>query len=221
MSYHVAIFDFDYTLADSSAGVIDCVNHSLLQMKLTPATEEEIRKTIGLSLSETYSALTGRRNVAEAQEFRALFATRADHVMLENTVIFGSAKPCITSLLGKGMRLGIATSKFRYRIEAFLEREGLASCFEAVVGAEDVAELKPSPASIKLAIEMLHSSSREAVCVGDTVIDAQAAALAGVPFVAVLTGMTGRKDFKDHETLAVINDLTQLSTVLEGGNQDS
>ncbi len=34
------IFDFDYTLADSSPGVIECVNYALTRLDLTAASSE-------------------------------------------------------------------------------------------------------------------------------------------------------------------------------------
>ncbi|MXX53459.1 MAG: HAD hydrolase-like protein, partial [Dehalococcoidia bacterium] len=42
------LFDFDFTLADSSAGIIACINHGLRKLGLPEAPDEEIMKTIGL-----------------------------------------------------------------------------------------------------------------------------------------------------------------------------
>ena len=52
------IFDFDYTLADASEGIVDCVGYALRQMRLPPSEPAAIQKTIGLSLSKTFAALT-------------------------------------------------------------------------------------------------------------------------------------------------------------------
>ncbi len=46
--------------------------------------------------------------------------------------------------------------------------------------------------------------------VGDTVIDAQAAANAGVPFVAVLSGVTPREAFAPFEKVAVLPNVGDL-----------
>lgn len=53
------IFDFDYTLADSSAGIVACVNHALHSMGLSHAPEEDICRTIGLSLHEAFPRYAG------------------------------------------------------------------------------------------------------------------------------------------------------------------
>ena len=43
------IFDFDYTLADSSQGAIECINFAFDQMGLDRVTDEAACRTIGLS----------------------------------------------------------------------------------------------------------------------------------------------------------------------------
>jgi phosphoglycolate phosphatase len=214
MSYQAVIFDFDYTLADSSKGVIECVNHSLMQMKLPAAPGDDIRKTIGLSIRETYRVLTDRASPVEANQFAELFASRADQVMLEGTFLFTSAGQSIPRLLSKRRRLGIVTSKFHYRIEAFLKREGLSECFEVVVGAEDVPDLKPSPMGLKLALDKFGLAAGEAVYVGDSLVDAEAAARAHLAFVAVLSGVTPKESFRAYEPLGIIRDLTDLPGLL-------
>jgi len=50
---HAVIFDFDYTLADSSQGTTECVNFALRTLNLPIASYEMVCKTIGLSLPET------------------------------------------------------------------------------------------------------------------------------------------------------------------------
>ncbi len=49
-SYDAVILDFDYTLADSSPGIIACVNHALTKLGLPTASAEEIRPTIGIEM---------------------------------------------------------------------------------------------------------------------------------------------------------------------------
>ena len=44
------LFDFDFTLADSSDGITVCMNHALGLLGLSPAPASAIRRTIGLDL---------------------------------------------------------------------------------------------------------------------------------------------------------------------------
>jgi phosphoglycolate phosphatase len=53
------IFDFDLTLADSAQAVIECAGYALARLGLPAAPPEQVRHTIGLTLPQSFVALTG------------------------------------------------------------------------------------------------------------------------------------------------------------------
>lgn len=57
------LFDFDLTLADSTAGVIDCANHALTAVGLPAAKAGSVVRTIGLPLPQSFRMLTGFANL--------------------------------------------------------------------------------------------------------------------------------------------------------------
>lgn len=208
------IFDFDLTLADSSTGVIECANHALTQMGLPPAHPETIRGTIGMPLDAAYERLAEKSHAAGSEEFTRLFVERADQVMLRGIRLFDTVKPSVGALLAGGVGLGIVSTKFRYRIEAVLERDGLSHAFQVVVGSEDVAAPKPDPTGLNMAINKLGSRHPQVLFVGDSLVDAETAARAGVAFVAVLSGVTPREAFEAYRPCAVIEDLSLLPALV-------
>lgn len=204
------VFDFDYTLADSSRGVIECMNYALEKMGLPPRSADVIRKLIGISMPETYEELAGDLHGGRFDEFQRLFLERANQVMVESVRLFDSTRPAVEALLAGGLSLGIVSTKFRHRIEAVLQRDKLEHAFEVIVGAEDVAVHKPDPTGLDRAIGRLGRSPEWVLYVGDSTVDAETARRAGVPFVAVLSGVTPREAFAAYEPHAVIDDLTLL-----------
>ena len=50
MEYKVYLFDFDYTLADSSRGIVTCFRHVLDRHGYTSPTDDDIKRTIGKTL---------------------------------------------------------------------------------------------------------------------------------------------------------------------------
>jgi phosphoglycolate phosphatase len=204
------IFDFDYTLADSSRGVVECINFALQSLGLPSSPAETVCQTIGLSLSDTFVHLVGESAAAQSDEFARLFVERADEVMADLTILLESVPETVAALKRQGLDLGIVSTKFRYRIESILRREGLLDAFDAIVGGEDVQSHKPNPEGLRLALERLRRSPLNCVYVGDTVVDAQAAALAGVPFVAVLSGPTSREAFGAYDALGVLEHVRDL-----------
>ena len=62
------MFDFDYTLGDSTKGIISSVNFALNKLEYQKKDEEIIRKTIGLSLKDTFFELEPEGKESEAEE---------------------------------------------------------------------------------------------------------------------------------------------------------
>jgi phosphoglycolate phosphatase len=205
--FRAIVFDFDYTLADSSRGAIACINFALDELGLPAVSAEEAERTIGLSLPDTFLELAGPQHVAQSDKFARLFIKRADQVMSGLTVLFESVPETVSELRARGFSLGIVSTKFRYRIESVLGREGLLDAFAVIIGGEDVGKHKPDPAGLLTAVERLGSASASTLYVGDSVTDAQTAERAGVPFVAVLSGVTPREAFRDYAACEIVESL--------------
>lgn len=209
------VFDFDYTLADSAEGCIDCVGYAQERMGLPASGDEAIRRTIGLSIPDTLARLNGEQERHRAEEFGRLFLERADQVMADRTVVYEAVPEMLAALAERGLKCAIASTKYRYRIEAILEREGLSELVAVVIGAEDVPEHKPDPACLHAAVGRLGVGTEDALYVGDSLPDAEAAQRGGLAFVAVLTGTTPRQALEAHGPRAVLDSVAQLPAWLD------
>jgi phosphoglycolate phosphatase len=204
------VFDFDYTLADSSQGSMECINYVLCRMNLQAPSSDIIRKTIGLSLPETFKTLTGESYGPPTKEFSQLFTERADQVMLGYIKLFDSVKPTVEILLQNDLSMGIVSTKYRYRIEAFLRRENLGDAFKVIVGGEDITLHKPDPTGLIIAINKLDSTIENTIYVGDSTTDAETARRAAIRFIAVTSGVTPEQDLRKYLPYAIIADLRML-----------
>ncbi len=209
VSLKTIIFDFDFTLADSSIPIVECVNYGLRGLGLPEASSDEIGRTIGLHLSEALVVLAGEEQQPNADKFLALFGDRADQIMADNTVIFPKVPEALDDLKNRGYTMGIVSTKYRYRIEDILGRAGLLRYFDNIVGGEDVDRHKPAPDSLLLAMENLSVSRQEVIYVGDSITDAKTAEAAEVEFVAVLSGTTSPKEFDAFPNMTVLAGVDQ------------
>ena len=209
------ICDFDFTLADSSLGVVACVNEALAALGLPPASAERIHATIGLSLPHTLQALTGIADPAIATAFTRRFVAHADQVMHGLTLLYPWVAETVLVLRAAGQRLGIVSSKYRYRIERILAEGGLASQFEVIIGGEDVPQHKPNPAGLLLMLQRLNLPAPEVLYVGDHPVDAEAASRAGLPFMAVLTGVADMPSFTPYPVHSFLANVSHLPGQLQ------
>lgn len=208
------VFDFDYTLADSSGAVIECVNYAMGKMGLPASDDTTIRSAIGISLFDSYRLFSGDDDGKRFAEFRGYFVERGDQVMADGTHMFDSVRPAAEALVAEGFSLGIVSTKFRRRIECILEREALIHLFPVIVGGEDVSRHKPDPSGLETALAMLGIGPRETLYVGDSVVDAETAKAANVPFAAVLSGVTALDALAAYDPVAILEDLRSLPAVV-------
>jgi phosphoglycolate phosphatase len=214
MSYRAVLFDFDYTLADSSRGIEDCINHAMAQMGMPAVSARSASETVGLSLAETFCRLSGPATPEQCAEFSRHFIARADQVMVDSTALYETARTVIPELKQRGLGIGVLSTKYRRRITAVLERERMSKYFDVIVGGEDVANHKPHPEGAFKALEMLGAAANEILYVGDSVVDAETAKRAQLPFVAVLTGVTSKHAFASYQPVAVVESLSSLSQLI-------
>lgn len=207
---NTVIFDFDYTLGDSTNGIALSINYALESMGYGVRNIEEIRSTIGLSLKDTYTALTHNNDANEAERFAQLFKEKADKVMVDNTNLYEGVKDVLQNLKDKGYKTAIVTTKFHYRIEQILNKFNAKELIDLIVGAEDVKVEKPNPEGLLWAVEHLNSRKEEVLYVGDSVVDAKTAEKAGVSFAAVLTGTTSINEFKCYNSVYIGNGIKDV-----------
>jgi phosphoglycolate phosphatase len=208
------LFDFDLTLADSTAGVTECTNFALRALGFDEAQGPAIRATIGLPLAQSFTVLTGNSDPTLAANFAHHFVQRADDVMADLTEIYAAVPRVFSDLRARSRRTGIVSTKFRYRIEEILRRSDLLALVDAIVGGEDVTVQKPDPSGILKILSTLSVSARRTLYVGDHQVDAITANAAGVDFVGVLTGATDRARFAQVHAHDVLDSVAEVPSHL-------
>lgn len=214
--FKAVVFDFDYTLGDSTNGIVLCVNYALKNLGYESQPLNEIKKTIGLSLKETFFKLTLDDNKDNAERFAELFKEKADVVMVDHTELYDGVKDILQKLKGMGYKTAIVTTKFHYRIEQILNKFEAKALIDVVVGAEDVKIEKPNPEGLLWTIEHMGFSKEEVLYVGDSLVDAETAKNAGVVFAAVLTGTTTKSDFEKCSNVYIGHNIVDIFDYITG-----
>lgn len=215
MNYTTYLFDFDYTLADSSRGIVTCFRNVLTRHGYTEVTDDDIKRTIGKTLEDSFSILTGVTDAGQLAGFKAEYRKEADTHMTVNTALFLETKSVLTALKDSGARIGIISTKYRFRIKELLDQHFPEDFMDIIVGGEDVKAAKPSPEGLLLAIKRLHVSKAETLYIGDSTVDAETAQAAGVDFAGVTHGVTTAKELEKYPHRKIMNTLEELLAVQE------
>ena len=130
--------------------------------------------------------------------------------MTANTVLFPETEEVLCALKANGARIGIISTKYRYRIMELMGKIFPEGFIDIIVGGEDVKEAKPSPEGLLQAASRLNCPKEQILYLGDSTVDAETAQNAGVDFAGILHGMTTREELAAYPHTAIFPDLLPL-----------
>ena len=204
MDYRAVIFDFDFTLADASKAIVAGFRHGFQKMGHPQPDPDAVRHTIGMTLEDAYTLLSGEKSPARRQEFREYFSQVAVPMQVEATEFFPGAVELLKALKVAGVPAAIVSTKRASTLRRVLEARGLLDLLASVTGGEMV------PEGLLTAIADLGLTPDQVLYCGDTVIDAETARRAGAHFAAVLNGTTPAEAFEEYPKEYVAADLMEL-----------
>ena len=182
----LAIFDLDGTLVDSREDLFRAVEHALVSLGLPPRTLEEVTGFVGEGAARLVA-----RSVAPNDHLLepALAAWRAHYAahLLDHTLLYPGVA---SALVSARCALAVHTNKPGDMARRILEGLGVLERFAAVVGGDD-GPRKPDPAGTLALMTRLDAAPEGTVFIGDSRVDCETAAAAGIRFVAVTWGFLG------------------------------
>lgn len=118
------------------------------------------------------------------------------------------ARRLIEVLKERGHPVVLASSAKAREIEHYLDLLEVRDLTDAWTSSADVERTKPDPDLVQTALDK--AGGGEAVMIGDSVWDCEAAKRAGVPTIGVLTGGFSASELKEAGAAAVFESLTEM-----------
>jgi phosphoglycolate phosphatase len=184
------LWDLDGTLVDSSADITAAANAARAGLGLEPLSERTVRGYVGEGAVRLMEQVLADAP-ATLERGLSLFFDYYERHPVVHTRAYPGIDPLVRSLSG---RQGIATNKPGHLSRAVVEHLGWSAHFAAHVGAGDVPRRKPAPDALRRALELAGVAPERAVFVGDSPIDVEAAAAAGLACIAVSWGLRPRHE---------------------------
>lgn len=214
MKYSIVLFDLDYTLGDATGGILQCFRFALREMHLGDYSDDTLRNTIGHTLEDSFTIVTGVREPEERERFRMLYSQKADQIMEKALRLYPDTLNLLSGLDKMGCTMAVVSTRPVQRLEVMLKHVHARAYFKELIGVDSVPRAKPDPAGILMALSRLQAPPEQAVYIGDTVIDAEAAQRAGVDFIAVCTGTTKAGAFAGFPCRLVAANLGEVAAFL-------
>ncbi len=204
--YGLLIFDWDGTLADSEARIIEAARRALDELGLPDRTPDQIRNVIGLGLQECLETLFPE---VAPEHYLGFVSTYRKHFSLQNHVpvaLFPGVKEVLFALESRGHTIAVATGKSRRGLDRELGESGLDAVVQ-VSRCADESPSKPNPQMLEDLLGLTATPRQQALMIGDTTYDMQMARDAGVDRVGVSYGAHEKSRLLEFDPLEIVDSL--------------
>ena len=209
------LFDLDGTLMDTDDQAVEKLAHRLQRLRW-PRPQQTARSLV-MAAETPMNAVMTLLDIFGLDGPAMAFAGRLRHwrglpARTDFRIVAGAHN--LFAALGERYRLAVVTTRSKAKAQAFLDQHGLHAIFETLVTRESTWRLKPHPAPIRRAAQLLGVPVEQCVMVGDTTVDVKSARRAGAQAVAVLCGFGTRKELERAGAHLILEHTSHLSSRL-------
>jgi HAD superfamily hydrolase (TIGR01549 family) len=207
-----ALLDVDGTLIDTNYHHAIAWYRAFREHDLTLPVWK-IHRAVGMGGDQLVPALLG--DEVEAEQGDEIRETRDKlyEDLIEEVAAFAGARELIADLLERDVAVVLASSAPMDELEHYLDLLDAATLVDGWTTKDDVDRTKPEPDLVKAALQKVEEG--EAIMVGDTKWDVEAASKAGVPTICVLTGGWSRQELVEAGAMSVYESVDELRRRLD------
>jgi phosphoglycolate phosphatase len=195
------LFDLDGTLIDSLDDLASATKHMLLALGRPAATLEQVRGYVGQGARRLVERAMPDAAADELERGLALFLDYNEEHIVDRTCLYPGAMEALTALREAGLTLVVVSNKNVALCTKVLTTLGADGFFASVIGADSLAERKPSPEPLLKVLRDLGVSPERAVMVGDSINDIAAGQAAGIATIGCTFGYGDLAEIEDADYL--------------------
>ncbi len=211
--FDLIVFDWDGTLMDSTAVIVNCIQAAAKDIGLPIPDKKAASHVIGLSLQNAMEvALPG----IDPKYYPRVIERYRHHYLSQDggLVLFDGVREMLSDLSQQGYFLAVATGKSRVGLNRALDASKLLSLFDATRCADETFS-KPHPAMLQELTRELGQDMKRTVMIGDTTHDLLLAQNAGASGVAVHYGAHTPAELQALNPIFAANSVSELRAWLD------
>ena len=190
------LFDLDGTLVDSALDLTAAVDNMLQALGRAPAGEARVRQWVGngaqlLVLRALSGEMHPAEDAVEPELFQAAFELFLSAYAQSNgrySKLYPGVESLLVHLQREGVTQAVVTNKPMAFTLPLLKALKIDHYFDQVVGGDSLPVKKPDPLPLLTVLEAAGCPPAQALMLGDSRNDVQAARAAGCPVICVSYG---------------------------------
>lgn len=208
------LFDLDGTLLNTLEDLTDSVNHVLRSHEMPERTIEEIRRFIGNGIPTLIrrAVPTGTPEATSVLLTAEMKDYYKAHAQIK-TKPYDGIRELLVELKNSNIKTAVVTNKAEPAAKILCDAV-FGDVFTVVIGDDGQHPLKPAPDNVFRALELLNGEKTHTLYVGDSDVDMNTAAGAGLESVGVLWGFRDEKTLRDSGAKHIISSPSELLGLL-------
>lgn len=214
------LIDLDGTLVDSMPDLAYCVDEMMTQLDLPVRGEIAVRDWVGNGVERLVeraliNSIEGKPDVELMKKAYPIFLDLYADNNAKRSCVYDGVKEGLEWMLSQGYRLGCVTNKAEAFTIPLLKDKGLFDYFEVIVSGDTCAKKKPDPMPLLHAADLMKVFPENALMLGDSKSDVNAARAAGFHIFCLTYGYNHGEDIRDYHPDAIMDSLMELPLYLE------
>ena len=209
------IFDLDGTLLNTIADLAQSTNHALQTLGYPTHEESAYNFMVGNGINKLFERALPENEKTEENVLRV----RREFIPYYNEHNADKSRPypgipqLLKEMQKKGIQLAVASNKYQSATVKLIAHYFPTISFIAVFGQREGIPVKPDPTIVNDILDIAHVTKEDVLYVGDSGVDMQTAANAGVTACGVTWGFRPRTELEAFHPTYIVDEALSISTI--------
>lgn len=217
------MFDLDGTLADTVPQLHNAVIYALKLHNKKEVSIDQTRDYVGNGPDLLMARALTQNNDATLDDVPSSLLKSArlsfneyysNHYDCCNS-LFENVRETLEYIKSQNIKLAIVTNKPHKFVEPIIRMAGLYDLFDYLLGSEVITQKKPQPEPLLYVCNKLAILPEDAIMVGDSYNDIEAAKNANIISIALTYGYNRGRDIRDSKPDFVFSDFGQIAELIK------
>lgn len=195
----LVIFDLDGTLLNTIADLAHSTNYALNKLGYPTHEIEKYNFMVGNGIDKLFERALPEEEKSKENVLRVRkeFVPYYDIHNVDDSRPYPGIPELLSYLQDAGVQIAVASNKYQAATQKLVDHYFPEIHFTAVLGQREGVKVKPDPIIVSDILEIAKVAKEEALYVGDSGVDMQTAANAGVTACGVTWGFRPRTELEE------------------------
>lgn len=211
----LVIFDLDGTLLNTIADLAQSTNHALQTLGYPTHEESAYNLMVGNGINKLFERALpeGERTEENVLRIRREFIPYYDAHNADKSSPYPGIPELLSQMQEQGIQLAVASNKYQSATQKLITHYFPHIRFIAIFGQREGISVKPDPTIVTDILDIAKVAREDVLYVGDSGVDMQTAANAGVTACGVTWGFRPRTELETFNPEYIVEEASAIAAI--------